>query len=299
MKSLNLLIAHLLVLFNFSYAAADTELPVVAVSEFIATIDKDKRYFEKTSKAENFAAMVETQLVKIGRFTLLERNQLDKILTEQGIQQSITNGAALRVDGADYLVYGAITEYSEEARAINTGNFQSTKLITTFGIDVKIADAHTGEIRRAEAVKISHESGSAINTGRFKQADISSNGLVSAQRKAAKQVGALLVESIFPISVVDTFDGDIYLNYGNSILSIGDTLKISRQGRRLVDPQSGKVLGSTQKEVAKIRVKETENDFSIAELIEGEMPSAGDLAKVESSQESKYQTERPRFGKKI
>ena len=299
MKLINSLIIPFLFLLNSDEVAGSNELPIVAVSQFIATIDEGKTYFEKSSKAENFAAMVETQLVKIGRFKLLERNQIDKILTEQGIQQSFNNGGNLRVDGADYLVYGAITEYSEEARTINTGNFQNTKLITTLGIDVKIADAHTGEIRRAEAIRISHESGSAINTGRFAQADVSSDGLVSAQRKAAKQVGALLVESIFPISVVDTLDGDIYLNYGDSILSLGDILKISRQGKKLIDPQSGKVLGSTQTKVAKIRVKETENDFSIAELIEGKMPSAGDIAKVESSEKSQHQTQRQRFGKKI
>lgn len=299
MKLINGLIIVLLCLLNSVDVTGNSELPVVAVSQFVATIDEGKRYFEKTSKAENFATMVETQLVKIGRFKILERNQLDKILTEQGIQQSITNGAALRVDGADYLIYGAITEYSEEAKTISTGNFQNVKLITTLGIDVKIADAHTGEIRHAEAVRISHESGSAISTGRFTQADASTDGLVSAQRKAAKQVGVLLVENIYPISVVDTIDGEIYLNYGDSILSVGDTLKISRQGKRLVDPQSGKVLGSAQREVAKIQVKETENDFSIAELIQGEMPSAGDIAKVESSGEIKPQTQRPRFGKKI
>lgn len=284
-----------------SVVAAD--LPIVAVSKFTSTVDSP--YFRRYSTAnpQNFEVMIETQLMKIGRFKVYERNRLDQILTEQGIQESLSgNGMLMKVDGVDYLLYGSITDYSSELKEINTGSFNSKKLITQFGVDVKIADARTSELRRAETVTVRIESANVITTGSFAQGEIAGDGLVEAQRKAAKIVASLLTESIFPISVVDVSEGDVYINYGDSILSVGDELKIVKQGRKLVDPQSGKVLGATETMVGRVKIKEVAAEFSIGEMISGNPPAAGDLARLDvkaSATNKQSQQQRKPLGRKI
>ena len=283
-------------------ASDSGELPVVAVAQFKSTIDQNNRWNDPSSKPQNFEVMVETQLMKIGRFKVFERNRVDEILSEQALQENLSNnGTTLRITGVDYLIYGSITNYSSEVKKIATGSFTSSKLITKFEVDVKIVDSLSGEVRRAESVSVTHESGSAITTGKFAQAEVSSDGLVKAQRKAAKLVASLLVESIFPISVVDVLEGDVYLNYGDSILSVGDVLKVLKPGRQLIDPQSGLLLGSTETEVGQIKVKETTSQFSIATMVVGSLPSAGDKARVVlSGQASKSSApQRKRLGRKI
>lgn len=298
---LQMMAANILLVAANTYAD-DADLPIVAVAQFKSTIDQDRLWFDDSSKPANFEVMVETQLMKIGRFKIFERNRVDEILGEQALQENFSaNGTRLQLAGVDYLVYGSITSNSSEVKKIETGNFSSTKLVNRFGVDVKIVDALSGEIRRAEAVNVVHESGNAIDTGSFSQAELSGNGLVEAQRKAAKMVGSLLIESIFPITVVDVSGDDVYLNYGDAILSVGDRLKVVKPGRKLVDPQSGKVLGSTESTLGQVVVTETTNQFSIASVAEGSMPGPGDLARIVVSGEgnTSNNTQRKRFGRKI
>ena len=263
------------------------DLPMVAVTTFDTTFDQNSRAAYAASKPENFEVMIETQLLKVGRFRIYERNRLDQILAEQGLQSSIgAQGGAISIDGVDYLIYGSITDYTNELQEFTTGTFQSSKLTTRFGIDLKVADALTGEIRRAETITVVTESGAGISTGTFSRGEINSSALVDAQRKAAKLVTSVITESIFPMRVVDVESNQVYVNYGEAILTVGDTLNVMREGRALVDPETGKKLGSTETVMASIRVTETTNEFSKAEIVSGEAPNAGDIVRMSLSSES-------------
>ena len=176
--------------------------------------------------------MLETQLIKVGRFRVYERNKLEEVLREQGLQESLSgNNTQIKIDGVDYLVYGAITDMSSEAKEISTGGFASVRVSNRFGVDIKIVDALSGEIRRAESIVAVIETGSGVATRNFSNIQADTNGLVEAQRIVAKRSAALLAESIFPIRVVDIFNDEIYLNYGDSILSVGDRLKVIQEER--------------------------------------------------------------------
>ena len=155
-KVLTFLLAALL-----GTAAQAADLPIVAVAQFESTVDNEG-YFRTESNPDNYEAMLETQLIKVGRFTVYERNKLDQVLGEQGLQQNLSNnGTQLQIDGVDYLVYGSITKKSTQKKQMQTGQFSSVSVISTFGVDIKIVDATTGEIRRAEAIEASVQAGKA------------------------------------------------------------------------------------------------------------------------------------------
>ena len=232
--------SNAMISFLIGMSAHAQDLPIVAVSQFESTFDNEG-YYRTETNPDNYEAMLETQLIKVGRFVVYERNKLDQILSEQGLQSSLSNnGTQLKIDGVDYLIYGSITKRTTERKSINTGQFASIKYISTFGVDIKIVDALSGEIRRAEAIEASIEAGSGIATGNFVNTDVSNDSLVEAQRIVAKKSAALLAESIFPIRVADIDNDDIYLNYGDSILSTGDQLNIIKEGREIIDRDTGK-----------------------------------------------------------
>ena len=125
------------------------DLPIVAVAQFESTVDNEG-YFRTESNPTMRRCL--TQLIKVGRFTVYERNKLDRVLGEQGLQQNLSyNGTQLQIDGVDYLVYGSITKKSTQKKQMNAGQFNSVSVVSTFGVDIKIVDA-TFEIRRAEAI---------------------------------------------------------------------------------------------------------------------------------------------------
>ncbi len=288
---------------SFSIKAQD--LPVIAITEIKSSVDS--RYWQdyKNSKALNFQTMLETQLVQTKRFKIMERNRIDEVLSEQVLQGEFSqNNTQTKVGGVDYIVYGSVTKFGSKRKNINTGSVSVVKLISEFGVDLKVVDVLTGEIIKAETVDISLETGSGTSTNSFGISDTLADPLSDIQRTAAKSASALIAESIFPIKLI-TWDEEkesccAYLNYGDAIISVGDIFKVIQQGKAFVDPDTGLKLGSTEKTVSKLRVIEVLENFSKAEIIEGKTPSGGELVRLDlKSSLQKQSVQRERLGKKL
>lgn len=291
----------LILIFLTNNVFSEDNLPIVAVSQFEQTFQNDSRR-RPASNPDNYEAMLETQLIKVGRFRVYERNKLEEVLREQGLQESLSgNNTQIKIDGVDYLIYGAITDMSSEAKEISTGGFASVRVSNRFGVDIKIVDALSGEIRRAESIVAVIDSGSGVATRNFSNIQADTNGLVEAQRIVAKRSAALLAESIFPIRVVDIFNDEIYLNYGDSILTVGDRLKVIQEGREIIDQDTGLSLGSRQKVLGEIEIVSADSNLSIAKIIKNDADfTVGAVAKIIlETLGSKNKEQRERKGKKI
>ena len=288
-------------------SAAD--LPVIGITEITSGVDVRNYREYKNSKAGNFQTMLETQMVKVGRFKIMERNRLDEVLSEQGLQGEFSDaGTVMNVGAVDYLVYGSITKFGSKKKEIATKSFATVKVIAEFGIDLKVVDATTGEIRRAETIDVSVETGSGMATKGIQTGDTLADPLSDVQRKAAKQVAAAISESIFPIEVI-TFREDTnqsccaYLNYGSALLSLGDRLKVVTLGEALIDETTGLDLGSTEKTVGVVEVTEALEKFSKAKIVSGEKPGKGQIARIIKDQtgvnSNRKAPQREKIGRKI
>ena len=285
------------------------DLPVIGITEITSGVDVRNYREYKNSKAGNFQTMLETQMVKVGRFKIMERNRLDEVLSEQGLQGEFSDaGTVMNVGAVDYLVYGSITKFGSKKKEIATKSFATVKVIAEFGIDLKVVDATTGEIRRAETIDVSVETGSGMATKGIQTGDTLADPLSDVQRKAAKQVAAAISESIFPIEVI-TFREDTnqsccaYLNYGSALLSLGDRLKVVTLGEALIDETTGLDLGSTEKTVGIVEVTEALEKFSKAKIVSGEKPGKGQIARIIKDQtgvnSNKKAPQREKIGRKI
>ncbi len=294
------------ILFSFSFQINAQDLPIIAITEIESSIDSPSWRDYKNSKSQNFQTMLETQLVQTKRFKIMERNRIDEVLSEQILQGEFSdNNTKMNVGGVDYIVYGSITKFGSKKKQIRTSGVSVTKLITEFGVDLKVVDVLTGEILKAETVDISLETGSGTSTNSFGISDVRADPLSDIQRSAAKSSAALIAESIFPIRLI-TWDEEstgccAYLNYGDAIISEGDIVRVIKQGSSFVDPDTGLELGSTEKTISKLRVTEVLDNFSKAALVEGKKPSGGELVRfdLKSSVKSNNTNQRERLGKKL
>ena len=285
------------------------DLPIIGITEITSGVDA-KNYREyKNSKAGNFQTMLETQMVKVGRFKIMERNRLDQVLSEQGLQGEFSDaGTVMKLGAVDYLVYGSITKFGSKKKEISTGKFATVKVIAEFGIDLKVVDATTGEIRKAENIEVSMETASGMATKGIQTGDAAADPLSDVQRRAAKQVAAAIAESIFPIEVI-TFREDTnqsccaYLNYGDAVLSVGDRLKIIVRGEALIDETTGLDLGSTEKTIGTVEVTESLEKFSKAKVLTGDIPAKGQVARIikdkTGSKSKGTSQQRKKIGRKI
>lgn len=280
---------------------SEGDLPYIAVTEMISTVDSGQWQDYKNSKAANFQTMLETQLTKINRFRIMERNRVDQVLGEQLLQESFsTDGTILNVAGVDYIVYGSITKFGSTNKVVAIGSVRTERASTTFGVDIKVVDARTGEIRIAESVEETVVTGKGMATRGMTHVDTASDPLADVQRAAARKTAALITGSIFPVRVVAIDDGAIYLNFGEAMLQTGDVLDVVREGKAFVDPDTGRSLGATRSKVAKIKVVDTSSEFSTAELVSGEVPQKLDIAVFVGNAATQSQPEqRKRKGRAI
>ena len=280
---------------------AANDLPVIAVTAIKSSVDERGFRARTNAKAENFQNMLETQLLKINRFKIMERNRVDEVLSEQGLQEAFSDsGTRLNVEGIDYIVYGSITRFGATEKTIRTGGFASVQTHSEFGVDIKLVDVLTGEIRRAQNVDISMQTGRGVGTGSFSNTEQNASPLSDLQRAAAKKVAAVITESIFPIKVVAIEDGEVYLNYGDAMFERGDKLKVYREGRSFVDPDTGISLGSARTELGRLTISYTTDKFSTAVLVSGTEPQIGDTASIlVESDNGEKSGQREYLGRKI
>ena len=131
----------LVAVLSSALAIAQSNKPIVAVGTFESSFSNyDTR---------NIQTAIETALSKTQKFSLMERGRLDQLLAEQGMSAGGIVGGSGQIggfDGVDYLIYGRVTQLGLEAKNLFIMSACEAKL----GIDIRVVDVRTGEIRLSE-----------------------------------------------------------------------------------------------------------------------------------------------------
>ena len=142
----------------------------------------------QTGKAAQFSQMIETAIESTNKFRVIEREHMGKLLGEQarakaGLVTTNRPGKIGGFEGADFLIYGTITSVS----VTNKADFGSTFLAgviagqnnahptcsnayATLGIDIKITDGNSGEVK--QVTRINEQQKSAAVCGSNGQIDV-------------------------------------------------------------------------------------------------------------------------------
>jgi len=285
----------LLLLSAVAFASAAFANPRVAVDSFD---NKVKGVFGSWNLGEGLAEMLVTELHKSGKYTVLERQALDAIVSEQGLAQSglVREGSGPQTGqmlGAQYLIKGAVTEFADKAsgygggvqwKGLNAGG-QASKAIV--GIDLRVIDTSTSQVIAAHSVKRrAKSSGGQIN---YANSNVQIGGgafnktpLGKAARKAIRAAVKFVAKSIpaaggstsagggASLQVVKVSGDRVYINGGrNKGLQLNETLQVYSAGEELIDPVSGLNLGSEEQRSGAIRIERIEDKFSVGVIIDG------------------------------
>ena len=220
-----------------------------------------------------------TELVKSKRVTVLERKNLDRILTELklgAVSGYVDPENALKLGklaNVDYIITGKIVDYQLQNRA---GGFIDFKFMSSTGVvgtEVRIIDVETGQILKADTIygeeKDSHF---RFDPDRFrpKSGDFNNTVLGKALRYCAEEIALFATEDI-PIrgKVVKVKDDLVQINLGIGEVTKNMELIVSRKGVAITDPDNESViLGYEQDRIGKIRVTNVYEKYSNAEILE-------------------------------
>lgn len=256
---------------------------------------ENKRYsaYGKGAREDTraFVDMLTTALVKTRKFDLIERDRMFEILKEQGLSiEGIASGGynsnALNIKGVDYIITGAITEYSNIEKSVRVEGFTTSNRLATMVVDIRILDVHSGSIVIAEAVKSQIKDNVALKVQGYQSGRQNSDGslLGSVMRKTSQEVSNLIVGAIYPVKIVAVIESvsEVMLSYGNGFLNKGDILDVFNQGEKITDPDTGEILGTIEEHVGKIKVISAQSKFSKAIILEGSGFKEGMIARINS-----------------
>lgn len=274
-------------------AAAQSGKPIVAVVEM--------RDLANSGQSETLSTMIETAVASTGKFRLIERQNLNKLLAEQtraksGIVTTNRPGKVGGFEGVDFLIYGTITSLSATNKAdIGTSLLagllskrgeqapQCNNMVATLSLDIKITDADSGEIRYVTRINETQKSAAACG----QQGQVNGSLLF---RAAADRIASGLVITIYPIQIAAVQgDGLIVLNYGEGSVAPGMILAVFAKGAVIRDPQTGEAIGSDETKLGFIQVKEVIGRMSKAAAVSafGSPPPIGSVVRPASTEDIK------------
>ncbi len=273
----------------------------VAVFDFQDKTDHRYAWWGGKTVGRGMADMLVTALVKSGRYTVIERQNLDKIMAEQklGASGMVTPQTAAQIGkllGVEVAIVGTVTEFGHtksniggRVKGIGLG-MQSQSAVVA--IDVRFINTTTGEIIKAETVrKQKSKKGLSFSTPKFNFHDRNQfdQSLVGkATREAINEIVKLVDKSTQNMQweakvIKATASGQVYINRGSlSGVKIGDVLAVYHKGEALIDPDTGISLGSEEEKIGTIKVVRdiAGGKASVASVLSGSGFQTGDIVRL-------------------
>jgi len=249
----------------------------------------------------NLSIMLESALYDTGRFVMVEREKLGKVITEQDLVTSGRTAKAKKVAQtglirpARYIATGAITGADEgtsggtggiSVGGVRLGGGGSSAQVT---IIAKLIDTTTSTIVAKKRI-VGKAGRVSLNVGvTFKGVSTDMGGfsktpLSQAAQDCINQAAVFLAKEIekvkFDGCVVKVSSGGVIINRGSEFgLEKGQVLSMVEEGEQLIDPQDGTVMGQEKgKTLGTLKVVRVEEKMSYCDVVSGEKnPKPGTL----------------------
>ena len=233
------------------------------------------------SEAMDFAASVsaslEAYLTQTRKFAMIDRRFTEKSNRELAgvnsrnapIEETLKVGVRI---GADFIVLAALKSFSPQQQQQQrvTGRVV-TRSVVPVGIDVRVIDIATGQIKFAQTYN---------NPGRLP----SSVSLSQYAADIGADLGQVIGTAIYPIAVVSGNESEVTLNQGGDTVQVGRIYRLVTLGQNLVDPYTRESLGQEEREIARAEITSVTDRTATAKVVSGRIPqpikSGGVLARV-------------------
>jgi curli biogenesis system outer membrane secretion channel CsgG len=219
-----------------------------------------------------------TEITKTGKFIVIDRQKLDKLMDEQKLGQTgaidpATAAKMGKILGLNAIVTGAISNYGVSQQ----GTVLSKSQVVDVTIDIRVVDVESGQVLYADSGKGEGSTGNS----QLSQ-DLPGDALRAAISQLALNIESQVNQRPWSCRVADYDGSTVYLNAGKlSGIDVGQKLVVFKLGREIKDPDSGLVIGHAEQKLGDAQVNGYfGDDGSTAQMVSGEAPSKGDVAKM-------------------
>jgi len=267
MNRWSILTTALVMLVGSSLAEAQL-MKRIAVARF-----EDRSGSGWSNVGEGVSDMLVTALVKTGKFQVMERSDLDKVIAEQqlgesGVLTPETAPKAGKILGVEMIVVGSVSEFGVSEREISGGiaNIGGgvTRKVARAAVDLRLVNTTTGEIVAAETEDGTESTlGFGGNYEDINFSDVSTwntTDVGKACREAVDKCTDLISEKAPSIPWSGKIlkvngDGTVIIKPGSKAgVRTGDEFDVFRAGEEIKDPDTGLSLGSEETKIGSISV---------------------------------------------
>jgi len=300
--SRKLTLLALALMMGFSIGLAQGLKKRVAVMDF-----EDKTGHGGWHIGSGMADMLTTALVKSGKFMVIERQQLDKIMQEQslGMSGAVTAQSAAQVGkllGVELMVTGSVNEFGEKSSkvggsvgsSVSKGMFGLNRLgvetkTARVGLDVRLVNTTTGEIVAAEGIaEDESKKGVDVGTDEFSFSNDTHFDQTLAGKATRKAVNKIIdmitgaMEKVAWTGMVLKVNADKTLMLKPGALGgvkVGDKFTVYSKGEDVIDPETGLSLGAEESQAGTIEVIEAKDQYAKAKIVSGSGLKEKDLVR--------------------
>jgi len=225
-----------------------------------------------------FTDTIISRLTQTKRFEVLDRQEVDQLLTEQTLEAMRDDrdvaSAVGTLKAADYLVYGSLASLSVEEKQTQlpgSSRIFKKKMGYLEG-NMRIVDARSGQVIESRKISVQQ----------LVDAGAKGTRVVTALADAyAEQVVLMFMNKLYPIRIAAIgADGTIYINRGDDGgLYSGEILDAYRLGSPVIDPETGVQLGQEEIALGQVKIDEVEDARSKGTALESTKAAKGDLLK--------------------
>ena len=217
---------------------------------------------DSTKKFEGaITAQLENYLTQTRRFALLDRSFIKEQSKELnfiagGAGTSMSNDEIAKLGnriGTDYIIVGRIEKANSfiTEKKSKVSDTVIKKLNSNARVTLRIIDVATTQIKFSDTYEKS------MNSSIEKVAD-----------NLALKIGDVIIESIYPIRIINASSTQVTLGQGGKTMSSGDLFKVYQLGKKMKDAYTGESLGREEIEVATIQIKTIKPKTSEAQILE-------------------------------
>jgi curli biogenesis system outer membrane secretion channel CsgG len=271
---------------------------------------------------KGIADLVIDRLINDGTYRVIERRQLDKIIQEQNFSNSDRADASSaakigRLLGVDSIITGDITQFGRDDHNTNVGSVlnrwdkfgvgkvgvRNSKAVVA--ITARLVDVNTGEILasvggRGESKRSGTNllggggdwAGSGTGSLDMGSSNFSQTILGEAVTSAVAQLAAQLDQNADRLPrqtvaisglVADASGDTLVMNIGTRAgIHVGDKLAVTRVGRVIKDPVTGKVLRTIEEPLGQVVIANADEQSAEGRFTGTGKPQVGDTVKTAS-----------------
>lgn len=242
--------------------AADPQGAQLPSDQVETAIDKESQVLRE---------MVVTKAHKSGKFTVVEQTRKGEIKEQMDNEVDGDYSTASlvqrgKMQSAKYSAFGTITRFETDTKqkgySIVGGNENVTMTLT---LELRVVDNELGTIVCSDQITGSVQTQSSqIGLLGFGTASENQGAMGGLLDTLSQNIISKVVSTLWPIKIIAVNAGEnvVTINVGEALVSVGDLLAVYAQGAKIVDPDTGEILGSEEKTVGSVQVYETTARFS-------------------------------------